>query len=502
PTTGTIFDNPSAPGIAGNYLSGNLNIKTASSFASLPASSDGLVSFYYDNSYTQSTGNFSENGTFYIQVTDSDQNFNSSSADTVTVKVTNISTGETENVSLTETGIATGIFRGSLLSSTDNSYNTNNSGRLTALTGNSVKVEYTDPISGATTDNPTTPGSNANTDTAALAKTKTLYFADNSLGFDGIASTEDDGSLTDLIRVVPTGSTTITTATISPSATAGSYYYYDKFSSSSYKSTSSTSSGTSGYTNKSWTTTWTEFNDNNQPSSGVIQASKNSNSLIFGSSTGLIFTGSSSSDVAIYRSIDLTGLDATQSVNLTFDYGTNQLSATGEKISLQISKDGGSTYTTIQEFTGDTGSSSSAFSQDIKSYLTGASNLADVRFKFIGSGLTAASDNKADFQIDNFKLLYKTGTAVIPAIFEQSLALSEDFNIPQAGLVSITSYVSGVSNLTSGNNYSTISAALTWVDASNQSHTIANMGSALYTQSSSGLGTLTWKGEVPSTQLV
>src|SRR5262249_14835175 len=49
-----------------------------------------------------------------LTVTDGDMNLNDGRPDTVSVRVTNITTGDAETVTLTETGNATGIFQGTL----------------------------------------------------------------------------------------------------------------------------------------------------------------------------------------------------------------------------------------------------------------------------------------------------------------------------------------------------------------------------------------------------
>ena len=188
PTTGAVFDNPSLPGTSGTYLGGNANLKTANVLASLPTRSDGLVQIYYDAGYTQTNANLSEGDRLYIQVNDSDQNFDASVIETLSVKVTNTVSGEIETVTLTETGANTGVFRGNILTSTASADAVNNSGVVKATLGESLKVEYTDPISSGASpvaDTPAVPGALANTDIAAVAKTKILYLSADGASADG-----------------------------------------------------------------------------------------------------------------------------------------------------------------------------------------------------------------------------------------------------------------------------------------------------------------------------
>ncbi|MFZ4525670.1 MAG: beta strand repeat-containing protein [Chlorobium sp.] len=172
---------------------------------------DGSVAFYFDSGYTQATGNYSEGGSLYLQVTDGDQNFSSDTVDTVIVKVTNVTTGEIENVTLDETGVNTGVFRKALVTTTSASDAGNNSGVLKASLGDSIKVEYTDPITGTTTDNPANPGitspytsGNANADTSAVVKIKMLYFSADALSGDGTG---------DLDRIDPANASPLDTIT-------------------------------------------------------------------------------------------------------------------------------------------------------------------------------------------------------------------------------------------------------------------------------------------------
>ena len=66
-------------------------------------------------SFTDSSGNpvavCAENAGLYVTITDSSQNTNPTNAQTVTVTITNLSGGDVESLTLTETGTNTGVFR-------------------------------------------------------------------------------------------------------------------------------------------------------------------------------------------------------------------------------------------------------------------------------------------------------------------------------------------------------------------------------------------------------
>ena len=96
---------------------------------------------FTNSSYT-ATASYPTNGTLYIQLRDLDQNVDINSVETVTVTVTS-SSGDSETLTLNETGINTGIFRGSLASHIT-SGSGNNNGTLRAVAGASLSVNYVD----------------------------------------------------------------------------------------------------------------------------------------------------------------------------------------------------------------------------------------------------------------------------------------------------------------------------------------------------------------------
>ena len=88
---------------------------------------------------------YTSGDTIYIQVTDLDQNLNKNFAETVTVVLNDLATGgDTETITLTETGPSTGIFCGSLPSSLNAS--AANNGTLTVVANSRIQATYTDPL--------------------------------------------------------------------------------------------------------------------------------------------------------------------------------------------------------------------------------------------------------------------------------------------------------------------------------------------------------------------
>jgi len=121
------------------------------------------------------TNGFGANATVYLRVTDLNRNTNSTTVDTVVATVIS-SAGDSELVTLTETSTNTGIFTGSLSTSTTSGAGANNS-TLYAPVGSVLTASYSDPTD--PTDNtsatatilppPGVPGIVINTTTASPA---------------------------------------------------------------------------------------------------------------------------------------------------------------------------------------------------------------------------------------------------------------------------------------------------------------------------------------------
>ena len=78
-----------------------------------------------------------------ITVRDNNRNLDASIKETVIVTVVNIVTGESEQAVLTETGINTGIFEGSVGTILGTIAGTTNDGQLNVKSGDSLRVDYT-----------------------------------------------------------------------------------------------------------------------------------------------------------------------------------------------------------------------------------------------------------------------------------------------------------------------------------------------------------------------
>ena len=84
--------------------------------------------------------------TLDVVVTDNDLNLNVNSIDTIDVVVVNDQTGETETITLTESGVDTGVFEGTVDTVFGDMAGTNDDGTLNTQAGNTVTVTYDDEL--------------------------------------------------------------------------------------------------------------------------------------------------------------------------------------------------------------------------------------------------------------------------------------------------------------------------------------------------------------------
>jgi hypothetical protein len=180
---------------------------------------DGLIQIT-NAAYSSSVGSIDEDAVMYLRVADADANRVAGTVETITVEVLNSNTNTSRTVTLTETGANTGVFTGSITTTT-NSSDPSIATRLLVNRGDTIQASYTDPVYGATFDNPFVPGvpggaspGNANVATATVAlpaKTKILYLAADT--------TADADAIPDLTRNIQTSNaTTLQTPAIVPSS--------------------------------------------------------------------------------------------------------------------------------------------------------------------------------------------------------------------------------------------------------------------------------------------
>ena len=167
------------------------------------------------NSAWSTVSIYLENGTVYIQVTDNDRNINTGAADTITALAQTAATGDRENVSLTETGINTGVFRGSIPSSTTGGQ-TVYDGTLYARGGDQISASFTDPDNGDSC--------NATATITVQSQTKILYLSDPSQAMDRVdpVATGDGTTATSPTLSTDSGSIAFAATTSTDATNTGS----------------------------------------------------------------------------------------------------------------------------------------------------------------------------------------------------------------------------------------------------------------------------------------
>ncbi len=188
--------------------------------------------------FTDSSGNhlttYSTSGPVYVQVVDYDQNMDPTTAETVTAIITTAN-GDKETVTLTETGINTGIFRSGPIT-TNTSAVVQGNGALNVVAGTSLNVTYTDPNDGSdvSSDNASIPAA-PGVATASVFKT---------LVSPASGSTLVGGTVTYNIQVSNPGSITLSTVSVSDTFPAANLQYV-----SATTTPTTTGSGTLSWSN-------------------------------------------------------------------------------------------------------------------------------------------------------------------------------------------------------------------------------------------------------------
>ncbi|MCE9614644.1 MAG: DUF11 domain-containing protein [Lentisphaerae bacterium] len=101
--------------------------------------------------YTNTYGSSNGTGVVYMQTTDRDQNQDTNTVETIALTLTNAATGDSETVTLYETGPDTGVFANNSSGQrlafpiSSNSGGSSNDGTLRFETGDTFQVRYTDP---------------------------------------------------------------------------------------------------------------------------------------------------------------------------------------------------------------------------------------------------------------------------------------------------------------------------------------------------------------------
>ena len=186
---GTVVNTANVPNFDGLQASNTIVVPSAGGFTQCTLK-------LTNNSGTEV--NYLAGDGIYVTVTDGDANTNASVAETMIALVENSATGDAELITLTETGVNTGIFRNTapLPSSTSAGLGLND-GTLNVQVGNTISVNRIDPVFGDTC-------SDTATISAPASPGKQLYLSDPSQALDRV----------DPVHVSPADTTTASTSAL------------------------------------------------------------------------------------------------------------------------------------------------------------------------------------------------------------------------------------------------------------------------------------------------
>jgi serine protease AprX len=188
-------------------------------------------------------------------------------------------------------------------------------------------------------------------------------------------------------------------------STAGMESMQDEFTSNSY-------SGSNGTT--VWTSDWAEEGETTDPTSGLIQVISDS-SCADGTGNCLRLDPNTPVDAYVYRQANLNGF---VSVWLSF-YRNNLLNSsfdTIEEAQLQVSSDGGTSWTTLQTYTSNDFTGAATDSFDISAY---ASSNTQIRF-LVNNDQTGTGY----IYFDNIEILFARPSAFLSTIKAEQVSLN------------------------------------------------------------------------------
>jgi hypothetical protein len=194
--------------LSANYTDPSDSADTSTNFVTMRLAPTPSVVFFCDSSGNAKSQFLILTDGVFVQVQDADQNSDPATAQTVGVRLTDSNTGESEGLTLTETGKNTGVFRNTTALNTAlvaSGSATQNNGTLQVKPGDTVLVSYSDnstsppdTASSAATFNYSTKSTTTLTDQAGNARTQYL------LGVDPIYVTVVDANAGSLTSPPPT----------------------------------------------------------------------------------------------------------------------------------------------------------------------------------------------------------------------------------------------------------------------------------------------------------
>ena len=149
---------------------------------------------------------------------------------------------------------------------------------------------------------------------------------------------------------------------------------------------------------RNWSGNWVEFNDNGNPNGGDERVMSDLGNY------RLRVQDNNGGGEGVYREADLSGFDPAATATLSFDYRRSDLDNSNDYVAIQVSANGGGSWTELARIQGPTNDSSyHSASYDITSYMA-----ANTQIRFISSP-TLGNNDKVYF--DNVQIAVSATTA-------------------------------------------------------------------------------------------
>ena len=476
---------------------------TASTTTTVPAGAT-APSVVFTDAVGTTVSTYPANGGIYLKLTDAAANTNATTLQTVTVLVQDPSTGDLQTVTLTETGVNTGIFTNtSQLPSSTTSGAGAEDGTLYALPGNGLTANYTNSVTGLT--------ATAAAAIVAATPVKKLYLSDPSQTLDRVDPVATADGTTTTTAALTASTSTITAVGTAASANAGNVSSYSFSYNSgttgsnrilmvgiSYRNNSSQTVSTTGVTYGG--VTMTQVGTSNVPSnttSGrmyiyrLLNPPTGANSLAVTWSAAL--TNSAVIGAVTYAGVDQTTPTGTFAAGGATS-GTPTIavaSGTGQLVFGVIDGRSTAAYTT----TGTSLWSAMPVSgQTAGAAQSSTAGTSTVTLTWAGTG-TASSARWTAGGVS----LKPAVTVSAPVTFTQAPAMAKAFIMPAGGTLSLTTYLSGITGTMPASPAvtATLKKGTTYAGAT----TFATLTSPTYA-GTSPTGTLTWSGPLASATTV
>ena len=230
--------------------------------------------------------------------------------------------------------------------------------------------------------------------------------------------------------------------------------------------------------NINWSNNWQEVGEGDGASSGDVRVT--SGAIRFGAD------GANLNGVSLEREADLS---SAISATLTFDYRKQLIDDASGSISVQVSSDGGSNWTTLNTYNlnGTTEFAREQF--DITAYMS-----ANTQVRFLGSG----NDVESYFYVDDVQIAYETNTPpVLDLDANDSAAAGADFASTFSeggGAVTVADADATLSDVDSANFTSLTVTITNLLDGAAESLSANTAGTSITASYNSGTGVLTLSG--------